>query len=326
MMPGRSLNTIAKACAYRSGLLSVWHSLRNRHSLTVVIFHRVLPRDHPAWSYSDTAWIVSDTAFHECLRFFRRHYTVIGLDDVTAIADGRTAPPHPLLITFDDGWADTAEFALPLLRAEGLPAAVFVVSGAVGKHELWQEAVIRVHRQQGLVNGSLRRVWDLIDSLESLEPSVRDTRLRTVIDGPGAPRDPQMLSAVGLRLLRDHRVVIGSHGVTHTPIPQAADPGRELRCSRSSLATLLNDSSHAGLEAFAFPHGRYDDRAIAIAAEAGYRLLFTSDARLNPMPRAGSAPVVLGRINIPFGIVADARGRFSPESLASWLFLRPHRP
>ena len=134
-----------------------------------------------------------------------------------------------------------------------------------------------------------------------------------------------MLTAASLRALRDAGVAIGSHGFTHTPIPQASDPVRELRSSRTALAAMLDDASHPGLRTFAFPHGLYDRRAMAMAAEAGYRLLFTSDERLNPIPRGKSAPVVLGRINIPFSIIADAAGRFHPEFLACWLFLRPRR-
>ena len=38
-------------------------------------------------------------------------------------------PPNPLLITFDDGKRNCLTAALPLLEAEGLPAAFFVITG-----------------------------------------------------------------------------------------------------------------------------------------------------------------------------------------------------
>jgi peptidoglycan/xylan/chitin deacetylase (PgdA/CDA1 family) len=40
-------------------------------------------------------------------------------------------PARPLLITFDDGWADNEEFALRALRERNLPAVVFVVAAGV---------------------------------------------------------------------------------------------------------------------------------------------------------------------------------------------------
>ncbi len=40
-------------------------------------------------------------------------------------------------ITFDDGFANFAEHAAPLLREHGLPATIFVVSGHVGATNAW---------------------------------------------------------------------------------------------------------------------------------------------------------------------------------------------
>jgi peptidoglycan/xylan/chitin deacetylase (PgdA/CDA1 family) len=47
---------------------------------------------------------------------------------------------RPLLITFDDGYAELAEHAFPLLLKYGFPAAVFVVTDRLGKTNTWDEA------------------------------------------------------------------------------------------------------------------------------------------------------------------------------------------
>jgi hypothetical protein len=69
-----------KRALYRSGALAAWHRRRNRDRLTVIMFHRVVAPSDPRWPTSDPEYTLPDHLFVECLRFFRRHYNVIGLE------------------------------------------------------------------------------------------------------------------------------------------------------------------------------------------------------------------------------------------------------
>ena len=46
-------------------------------------------------------------------------------------------PERPVLVTFDDAYADAFEFARPVLRALGVPAAVFVPTAFIGQTSSW---------------------------------------------------------------------------------------------------------------------------------------------------------------------------------------------
>lgn len=50
---------------------------------------------------------------------------------------GRDMPGPKVLITFDDGFADFAETAFPVMEARGLNALMFVPTGHVGGNERW---------------------------------------------------------------------------------------------------------------------------------------------------------------------------------------------
>ena len=66
------------------------------------------------------------------MAFVKRAYSVVSLDElVAALERGGKLPPRALAITFDDGYADNHRLALPVLRALGLPATVYVATGSV---------------------------------------------------------------------------------------------------------------------------------------------------------------------------------------------------
>lgn len=50
-------------------------------------------------------------------------------------------PPRPVLITLDDGYADTCRYVAPVLATHDYPAVMFVVSGLVGRTNEWDERV-----------------------------------------------------------------------------------------------------------------------------------------------------------------------------------------
>ncbi len=54
--------------------------------------------------------------------------------------DGRGLPEKPVILTFDDAYADIAEHALPVLQRYGFGATVFVVTGHIGGTNAWDEA------------------------------------------------------------------------------------------------------------------------------------------------------------------------------------------
>ncbi len=71
----------------------------------------------------------------------RRGYSVISFDDLDAAMRGeRPLPPRPVLLTFDDGYANLERNVHPLLRELGFPYTVFLVSGKVGTTNDWVSA------------------------------------------------------------------------------------------------------------------------------------------------------------------------------------------
>jgi peptidoglycan/xylan/chitin deacetylase (PgdA/CDA1 family) len=327
---------------YRSGALAAWHRRRNRDRLTVVMFHRVLAPSDSRWATADPEYSLRDDLFAECLAFFRRHYSVVSLDDVRAARrGGRPLPPCPLLVTFDDGWSDTEEFALPPLRRAGMPALLFVVADVVGRREpFFQERLVGAWRAGRLDARGAAELWrdaggdparmpafggrdDLeplravIARLEALPPAERERLLAPL--GPALDDGVRyMATAEQLRNLAANRVAIGAHGKTHTPLTRAADLETELAGARAALAGVVGVAP----DTLSCPHGAHDAAVLEAAHGAGYALVFTSVPELPPA--AGTGPAVLGRVGFTGETITGPDGRFAPERLALYLFRKPH--
>ncbi len=307
--------------------------------MTVLLFHRVLPPHDPRWDTADHRWTISETLFEECIHFCVRHYKAISMQELLESLDNhRNLPANALLVTFDDGWSDNSQYAARVLEKHQCPATIFVTAQAVDEQNFWQDEICRRWGEGQVSSAVCQRVWEAVgggrkapfgawkelSSIFTLTAKLavlpKGDRDRLVADLGAVRRSstPEMLSPKELRDLAMSGIVIGCHGMTHTPIPFALDQDEELGSSRKRLQEILAPAHDEPV--LAFPHGRYDRTAVKAARDHAYRVLFTSDPILN---RAIAPPAVLGRINVDAAHIVDVSGNFCPERLATWLWLRP---
>ena len=78
---------------------------------------------------------VPPAAFAEQLDYLQAEgYTTITLNDfMYAVRGYRKLPEKPIILTFDDGYADNYSEMLPILEAHGMTAVIFVISNELGK-------------------------------------------------------------------------------------------------------------------------------------------------------------------------------------------------
>src|SRR5579862_7604623 len=339
-MVGVSARGVGRKLAFSSGALPLLHRSRNSNTLTVVMFHRVLAINDERWTHADPLYTITDEQLDQCLEFFGDHYSLVDAEAVRAAARGeRPLPARALLVTFDDGWADTYQYALAVLRHRRCPAVVFVVSSAVdSSHAFWQERLLRawkVRRDPDALATAWRRAgrdgdpppesWQSLETIRRLisrlRPLVPEARLAIVeqVEEKVPPGRPEMLTRAQLRSLHGAGVEIGAHGVTHEALAERMSGIAELPESKAQLSELLDGAS---VLTMSFPHGSYDAELLR-AATTEYELVFTSDGILNAVVD-GRPPPVLGRIEIRAGPIVGADGAVSAELLAVWLFRRSH--
>ena len=198
-------------------------------------------------------------------------------------------PPRSLVITFDDGYADNAEVALPILRRHGLAADFFISTGFLDGGRMWNDTVIESLRRStckfidldefGLGRMPLsshaerRQAIDrILPRLKYLALQERDAavvRVQRLAGDPALPND-LMMRTEHVRELHKAGMEIGGHTVRH-PILCALPDGEaeaEIAAGKAQLESVIDTS----VDVMAYPNGEpgrdYDGRHVALSSDS----------------------------------------------------------
>jgi len=107
-----------------------------RARLTVLNYHQV--NDH-----ADDFSTVSTAAFRQQMQFLKQNYRVVPLPEAVAALSTPGHTERLVAITFDDGYADNAKIAAPILRSLGLPATFFVSTDLIGSSRPFPHDIVQ---------------------------------------------------------------------------------------------------------------------------------------------------------------------------------------
>lgn len=207
--------------------------LRNRSGRATFLCYHSIAAEGPRYL------TVSADLFERQLAYLRR--SGIGSGDLGALSDasGGGLDRATAFLTFDDGFRDNFETALPLLREYGFGAFVFVLpplvdsGGALG----WAEVAADLRRYPA----TMRSVtWEMLEEM------------------------------------KESCFEVGSHTLTHPHLPELSDDAlrEELWESRVRIKDRLG-----ACDTLAYPFGEWSDRVAAAAADCGYRYAFSLPTR-----------------------------------------------
>ena len=224
------------------------------------------------------------------MRVLAEHFNVIPLTEAIKYLQSGKLPTRAACITFDDGYADNAVIALPILKQWGLTATFFVTTGFLDGGIMWNDAIIEIVRKVpgtildlrkiGLNRHVIRSIEDryetalsLISMLKYTAQEARNDQLRAIgdITGIKMPRG-QMMNNTHVRELRNAGMDVGAHTVSH-PILTALDDKqarREIAEGKEHLSEIIREP----VRLFAYPNGKpgedYDARHVSMVRDLGY--------------------------------------------------------
>ena len=294
-----------------------------RGRLSILIFHRVLDQVDPLFPGEPDV-----RRFDQILGWVGQWFRVMPLDRAVAqLREGRL-PNRAAAITFDDGYADNATNALPLLQHHGMAATFFVATGFVDGGRMWNDTLIEAVRNSsredcdlaalGLGRFSMRSHADrrnLIDQalgkIKYLPPAARFEALEQVQQAVTSwAKQTPMMTRAQVRALRDGGMQVGAHTRSHPILDSIPDDDAafEIRSSKTDLESILGEA----VTLFAYPNGKpggdYAGRHVAMVRDAGY------DAAVSTVP--GACERSSDRFQLPRFTPWDRqRGRYAARML-----------
>lgn len=253
----------------------------------VLLYHRVTTLA------SDPEMLaVSPGNFRAQMRYLKAAVPLVRFEEDWA----RVSKPA-VCVTFDDGYADNAREALPILEEEGVPATFFVSTGTIGStSEFWWHELERIILEKQslpprfIVDGcSLKRNWptgtagerqefyrEILHLMNRADAECRNKWLAQIRHwahtGEGCADTHRPMTVEELRLLAESRwVTIGAHSVTHTRLSCLSSEAQreELCASKKQLEEWLGRE----ISTFSYPFGRRSDytrQSIMLCQEAGF--------------------------------------------------------
>jgi peptidoglycan/xylan/chitin deacetylase (PgdA/CDA1 family) len=235
--------------------------------LSILIYHRVLVQPDQLFPEECDA-----ERFDEQMRQLAGCFNVIPLSDAVRALVRGNLPPRAACITFDDGYADNAEVALPILQRHGMSATFFVAAGFLDGGRMWNDTVIELVRRApgesldlseidlgrfeiGTIPQRRLAIDSLIDKLKYLPMESRQAKVDEICSlVPAVPPHDLMMTSNQIRVLHASGMEIGGHTVNHPILARTGDSTASAEIANGK--EMLEGIIRGPVRIFAYPNGK----------------------------------------------------------------------
>lgn len=240
--------------------------VRGKQRLSILIYHRVLAGYDYMRDVDPTV-----EQFNWQMELLSRHFVPLSLSEALNLMDAGKLPERAVSVTFDDGYADNAQLAMPILHKWGVPATIFIATKYLDGGIMFNDAVIELISQSeqsridltdvGLgvfyLNSDARKkvsAASIVRHIKYLTPSERNDVVTLLKEQTCAcsPVD-LMLSTAQLKSLHAGGLEIGGHTYSHPILSslQEKDAREEIYRGKAELQEILESP----IRFFAYPNG-----------------------------------------------------------------------
>lgn len=308
----------AKNAILNSGALRIASSVRPT-SIAILMYHSVQP--NPSLQADSLGGIVhSENVFREQMELLARDHHPISLAQAAKyIVEGGELAKRSVVVTFDDGYADNYEVAMPILNQAAIPATFYVTVDCVDNRRLpwpsrlrfafrktklatWNDTTAKTSfLKNSLAKTSLAvtKTWTLTDAAENEEAYLSTCDVCCQLSGAAQDEFVRLIESELEASLPDHSGslmmsyeqvhalirsghIVGSHTLTHPNMAylNEEDALTEITGSKLRLESKLGQP----IKHFSYPcpalSPHWSERTVAQCRDAGYETAVTTDSGL----------------------------------------------
>ena len=253
--------------------------------LSILIFHRVLE----AFDFMRPDEITAKD-FDRKMQLIARYYTPLPLSEAIEMLKQGALPKRAICVTFDDGYRDNAEVALPVLKSRQVPATFFVATGFLDGGRMWNDTVIETVRaypkdildltELGLglfnVENSQQReksAQTIIQKIKHFPQDERAAKVEVISSLVASLPNNLMMETQQVKQLSESGMEIGGHTVTHPILATLTSEKAEEEISEGKK--VLESIIQNPISLFAYPNGKpgqdYLPEHISIVKKLGFK-------------------------------------------------------
>ena len=258
----------------------------------ILTYHRVFKEKD-----SLIPWDLDEAEFRRQMKFVSTVCEPMTVSSAAALLQRRELPRRAVCVTFDDGYADNHDVAMPVLRDLGIPATFYVATGYLNGGVMWNDKVIVAVRNISLGSHTVaplpqfelaseddrgQLAYELVLSIRYLPQDERNGIADALLEYSGADQSATssiMMTDEKIRNLANNRMEVGAHTVSHPILAKLEDDQAELEINASKK--YLEQITQSDVQSFAFPNGRFGldltERDIKLVEAAGFRSAVTTD-------------------------------------------------
>ncbi len=276
-----------------NSLISSFYKTKDNR-LSILMYHRTLKEPNEYHT------LTCERLLNIHFRILSEQFNVLPLIQATELLYQDALPKNAVAITFDDGYADNATVALPILLKYNLTATFFILPGFFSGGMMFNDRVILALEylpsgQYELTEGldykfslfdkksRLNEINIILSKIKHLPIEQREAiavNLFKLLENK--PLNNLMLTEDQARLLHRSGMTIGGHTMTHPILTSLSLPEaqQEINDCQNALSELLRSP----IKTFAYPNGKpnidYTEAHIEFLKESGYEIAVSTEKRV----------------------------------------------